>query len=107
MKQVNTRINLNSPLNDKDLKDQRLYQMYIFDPKEAEPAQAKIETSDGVRAHEMRKLKSVRVRDKTKFASKIAIIGYWKLNSRGKYRCYYHFKVPNPVTHDIRKKKDS
>ena len=80
--------------------------MYMFDPDEAELAQAKIEPTDGVRAQEIRKLKMVRVKDKMKFASEIAIIGFWKLNQMGKYKCYYHFKVPDPVKRNIRKKKD-
>ena len=54
----------------------------------------------------MRKLKTDRVHDKTAFASEIGIIGLWKLNPMGKYRCYHHFKVPYPVKRDIRKKRN-
>ena len=91
----------------KDLKDQKLYQVYVFDPDEAEPATAKIDTTDSIKAYEMKKLKKIKVKETSKYAPQIAIIGYWKLNEMGKFKCYHHFNVPNPVKRTIRKNQAS
>ena len=92
-------------MNPHELQDQNLYQVYVFESEEEEH-EAALDVND-VTASERKKLKSIRVKENAMFAPEIAIIGYWKQNEMGEYKCYQHFKVPNPVKRDIRKKKDS